>query len=66
MKLINGKKKDPIKFSKNYLISKKIMSEKKIENLNKNLLKKIHNDFQYIAKLKRPQFKNIKNLVYKI
>ena len=60
------KKKDPIKFSKNYLISKKIMSEKKIENLNKNLLKKIHNDFQYIAKLKRPQFKNIKNLVYKI
>lgn len=60
------KKKDPIKFSKNYLIKKNIMSKKKIENLNKNLQKKIDNDFQYIKKLKRPQFKNIKNLVYKI
>ena len=59
------KNKDPIKFSKNYIIKKKILSQFQVEKLDKKIMTKIENDFKYIKKLNQPKFKSIKNLAYK-
>ena len=60
------KRKDPIEFSRNYLIKNKIFSRERIDKFNQKMTQEINKDFQYIKKLRRPQFKNIKNLAYKI
>ena len=59
------KKKDPLIFSKNYLIKNKLMNQNKIEILDRNITNKINEDFIYLKNLKKPQFKSINKLVYK-
>jgi len=63
--LVKWKKKDPLVFSKNYLIKSKLINKKKIEILDKKIINSINKDFAYLKKLKKPQFKNINKLVYK-
>ena len=59
------KKKDPIDFSKKYLIKNKIFKISQINNLDKKITNFVDKDFNYLNKLKKPQFKNISKLVYK-
>jgi len=63
--LSKWKKKDPLIFSKNYLIKSKFLNKMKIEILDKKIIKSINKDFAYLKNLKKPQFKNINKLVYK-
>ena len=63
--LVKWKKKDPLVFSKNYLIKSKLINKKKIEILDKKIINNINKDFAYLKDLKKPQFKNINKLVYK-
>lgn len=63
--LVKWKKKDPLVFSKNYLIKSKLINKKRIEILDKKIINSINKDFAYLKKLKKPQFKNINKLVYK-
>lgn len=63
--LAKWKKKDPLVFSKNYLIKKKAITKNKIEILEQNIIKKINKDFTDLKNFKKPQFKNIKKLVYR-
>ena len=59
-------KKDPIDFSKKYLIKNKIFKISQINNLDKKIINFVDKDFNYLNKLKKkPQFKNISKLVYK-
>ena len=59
------KNKDPVIFSKNYLIKKKLFNKKKLDLIDSKILRSIDKEFNYIKKLKKPKFKDIKNLVYK-
>jgi pyruvate dehydrogenase E1 component alpha subunit len=59
------KKRDPLLFSKNYIIKKKLLKKNKIEKLDKKINDQINKDFLYVSNLRKPKFKNIKNLVYK-
>ena len=63
--LVKWKKKDPLVFSKNYLIKSKLIKKKRIEILDKKIINDINRDFVYLKNLKKPQFKNINKLVYK-
>lgn len=63
--LAKWKKKDPLIFSKNYLIKSKLISKKKIEILDKKIINSVEKDFIYLKNLKKPKFKNINKLVYK-
>ena len=63
--LVKWKKKDPLVFSKNYLIKSKLINKKRIEILDKKIINSINKDFAYLKNLKKPQFKNINKLVYK-
>jgi TPP-dependent pyruvate/acetoin dehydrogenase alpha subunit len=63
--LVKWKKKDPLVFSKNYLIKSKLINKKRIEILDKKIINDINRDFVYLKNLKKPQFKNINKLVYK-
>ena len=63
--LVKWKKKDPLVFSKNYLIKSKLINKKRIEILDKKIINNINKDFAYLKDLKKPQFKNINKLVYK-
>ena len=63
--LVKWKKKDPLVFSKNYLIKSKLINKKRIEILDKQIINDINRDFVYLKNLKKPQFKNINKLVYK-
>ena len=63
--LAKWKKKDPLVFSKNYLIRNKSITKNKIEALDQNIIKKISKDFNNLKNFKKPQFKNIKKLVYR-
>ena len=63
--LTKWKKKDPLIFSKNYLIKSKLISKKKIEILDKKIINSVDKDFIYLKNLKKPKFKNINKLVYK-
>jgi len=63
--LENWKKKDPLIFSKNYLIKKNLVKKEKIDSLERNIIKNINIDFAAIKKFKKPKFNKIKNLVYK-
>ena len=59
------KKKDPVIFSKNYLIKKNILKRSKIDLLEKNIIKNVDTEFNYIKNLKKPNFSKIRSLVYK-
>ena len=63
--LENWKKRDPLIFSKNYLIKKNLVKKEKIDSLERNIIKNINIDFTAIEKFKKPKFNKIKNLVYK-
>ena len=63
--LAKWKKKDPLVFSKNYLIKNKLINKSEIEILDKNIIKSVNKDFSFLKKFKKPQFKNIKKLVYR-
>ena len=59
------KNKDPVVFSRNYLIKKKLFNKKKLDSIDSKIVKNIDKEFNYIKKLKKPKFKDIENLVYK-
>ncbi len=59
------KRKDPLTFTKNYLIKNKIFKKSQIENLDTKIYNNINKDFDFLRKLKKPKFKNISGLVYK-
>jgi|TARA_B110000971_G_C20008494_1_gene500419 TPP-dependent pyruvate/acetoin dehydrogenase alpha subunit len=59
------KKKDPLIFSKNYLIKNKLYNKKQIDTLDKKINYSIDKDFNFLRGLKKPKFKNISKLVYK-
>jgi TPP-dependent pyruvate/acetoin dehydrogenase alpha subunit len=59
------KKKDPLIFSRNYLIKKRILKKKQIENLDKKISNYIDKDFKFLNGLEKPKFKNISKFVYK-
>lgn len=59
------KKKDPLKFTENYLIKKNIFKKDRLKSIEKAIIKKTNIDFNSIKNLKKPHFNNIKNLVYK-
>ena len=59
------KKKDPLLFSKNYIIKKKLLKKSNIEKLDKKINDQVNKDFLYVNNLRKPKFKNIKNLVYR-
>ena len=59
------KNKDPVVFSRNYLIKKKLFNKKKLDSIDRKIVKNIDKEFNYIKKLKKPKFKDIENLVYK-
>ena len=59
------KNKDPVVFSRNYLIKKKLFNKKKLDLIDRKIVKNIDKEFNYIKKLKKPKFKDIENLVYK-
>ena len=58
-------KKDPVIFSKNYLIKKNILKRSKIDLLEKNIIKNVDTEFNFIKNLKKPNFSKIRSLVYK-
>jgi TPP-dependent pyruvate/acetoin dehydrogenase alpha subunit len=59
------KKRDPLIFSKNYLIINKLISEKKLKILNQKIKNQIKKDFIYLNNLKKPKFKKISQFVYR-
>lgn len=59
------KKKDPLIFTKNYLIRNKVMSQNQFKILDKKIKEKIDKEFIYLKSLKTPKFKIISNLVYR-
>ena len=59
------KNKDPLVFAKNYLIKKKLLNKKKLESIENKIVRDIDKEFNYVKNLKKPEFKDIKNLVYK-
>ena len=61
----NWKKKDPLIFTKNFLIKKNIFKKEKLNSLDKNIFKNVNKDFLHMLNLKKPKFNRIKNLVYK-
>jgi len=63
--LESWKKKDPLIFSKNYLIKNNVIKKEKVDSLEKNIIKNINTDFASIGKFKKPKFNKIKHLVYK-
>jgi len=63
--LNNWKKKDPIIFTKNFLIKKNIFKQEKLDSLDKNIFKNVSIEFSQVLNLKKPKFNKIKNLVYK-
>jgi TPP-dependent pyruvate/acetoin dehydrogenase alpha subunit len=59
------KKKDPLVFSKNYLTRNKIFNKNQLEILDKKINSNVNKNFNFLAKLKKPKFKDISKLVYK-
>ena len=59
------KKKDPLIFSKDYLIKKNLIKKSKLDLLDKNIIKNVELEFNSVKNLKKPKFNKIRNLVYK-
>ena len=59
------KKKDPLAFSRSYLTRNKILNKNQIEILDKKININVDKDFNFLSKLKKPKFKDIRKLVYK-
>jgi len=55
------KKKDPLIFSRNYLIKKKFFSKKNMNFLDNKIINNVDKDYFYLTGLKKPKFKNIKD-----
>lgn len=61
----NWKDKDPLVFSRKYILNNKILNKKKMDLIEKNILKNINLEFDSIKKYKKPKFNKIKKFVYK-
>ena len=62
VELEKWKKKDPLLFSRNHLIKKKIYSKEKIKFLDKKIVNSVDKDYLYLEGLKKPKFKDIKKI----
>ena len=54
------KKKDPLLFSKNYIIKKKLLKKSNIEKLDKKINDQVNKDFLYVKPGSHPDIFNIK------
>ncbi len=59
------KKKDPLIFTENDLIRKKFYKREQLKSIESKIMNNINIQFDAIKKFKKPNFKNIKKLVYK-
>ena len=59
------KKKDPLLFSKKYLLNNKIFKKSQLDSLDYKIINTVNKDYNYLYSLKKPKYKNIQKLVYK-
>ena len=63
--LKHWKKKDPLIFSRGFLLKKNIIKKSKINLIDKKIKNSVDIEFNSIKNLKKPSFSKIKGLVYK-
>ena len=63
--LKHWKKKDPLIFSRGFLLKKNLLKKSKINLIDKKIKNSVDIEFNYIKNLKKPSFSKIKGLVYK-
>ena len=63
--LKHWKKKDPLIFSRGFLLKKNLLNKSKINLIDKKIKNSVDIEFNSIKNLKKPSFSKIKGLVYK-
>ncbi len=63
--LKHWKKKDPLIFSREFLVKKNLLKKSKINLIDKKIKNSVDIEFNSIKNLKKPNFNKIKDLVYK-
>ena len=63
--LKHWKKKDPLIFSRGFLLKKNLLKKSKINLIDKKIKNSVDIEFNSIKNLKKPSFSKIKGLVYK-
>ena len=59
------KRKDPLIFSRNYLIKKRFYNKEKMKLLDNKIINNVNKDYLYLIGLKKPKFKDIRKFIYK-
>ena len=59
------KRKDPLIFSRNYLIKKRFYNKEKMKILDNKIINNVNKDYLYLIGLKKPKFKDIRKFTYK-
>ena len=59
------KRKDPLIFSRNYLIKKRFYNKEKMKLLDNKIINNVNKDYLYLIGLKKPKFKDIRKFTYK-
>ena len=59
------KKRDPLIFTEKDLIKKRLYKKEKLKSIERKIIKNTNIEFDSVQKFKKPNFNNIRKLVYK-